>query len=104
MGILCPIILPTTCVVPPCNTKFAQRRAVGSKLVGHDGGRSDALLLQKFPHQFERRLAVSPWLNEDIKNLAFAVYSTPDVQLFAVDGDEHFVEMPSGARSRRLVT
>jgi hypothetical protein len=37
MGILCPVILPATCVVPPRNTKFAQRRAVGSELVGHDG-------------------------------------------------------------------
>jgi hypothetical protein len=48
MGILCPVILPATCVVPPRNTKFAQRRAVGSELVGHDGGWSDALLLQEF--------------------------------------------------------
>ena len=46
-----------TCVVPPRNTKFAQRRAVGSELVGHDGGWSDALLLHEFSHQLERRLA-----------------------------------------------
>src|SRR5262245_32308816 len=39
--------------------------SVGSELVGHDGGWSDALLLQAFSHQLERRLAVSPWLNED---------------------------------------
>jgi hypothetical protein len=45
MGILCSVIRPATCVVPPRNTKFAQRRAVGSELVGHDGGWSDALLL-----------------------------------------------------------
>src|SRR5712692_2454677 len=57
MGILGPVILPTTCVVAPCNTKFVQRRAVGSELVGHDGGWSDALLLQEFSHQLERRLA-----------------------------------------------
>ena len=85
MGILCPIILPATCVVPPRNTKFAQRRAVGSKLIGHDGGWSDALLLQKFPHQLESSLAVSPRLNEDIQDLAFAVHGTPDVQLSAVE-------------------
>src|SRR5665811_239702 len=88
MGILCPVILPATCVVPPRNTKFAQHRAVGSELVGHDGGWSDALLLQEFSHQLERRLAVSPWLNEDVQDLAFAVHGTPDVQLSAVDGDE----------------
>src|SRR5436305_2073315 len=45
-------------------------------------------------------VAVSPWLNEDVQDLAFAVYRTPDVQLSAVDGDEHFVEMPPPGRSR----
>src|SRR4029077_5533141 len=52
----------------------------------HDGGWRDALLLQEFSHQLERRLAVSPWLNEDVQDLAFAVHGTPDVQLSAVDG------------------
>src|SRR5215207_3622116 len=74
MGILCPVIPPTSCVVAPRKTKFAQRSAVGSELVGHDGGWNDALFLQKFSHQLERRLAVSTGLNEDIKNLAFAVH------------------------------
>ena len=41
--------------------------------------------------ELERRLAVSPWLNEDIQNLAFAIHGTPDVQLFAIDGDKHFI-------------
>src|SRR5271167_3318460 len=50
--------------------QLAQRRAVGSELVGHDGSWSDALLLQEFSHQLERRLAVSPWLNEDVQDLA----------------------------------
>ena len=97
MGILCPVILPTTRVVSPRNTKFAQRRAVGSKLVGHDGGWSDAVLLQEFSHQLERRLAVSPRLNQDVQD---AVHGTPDVQLSAVDGDKHFVEMPPHVRPR----
>ena len=101
MGILCSVILPATCVVPPRNTEFAQRRAVGSELVGHDDSWSDALLLQEFSHQLERRLAVSPRLNEDVQNLAFAVHGAPDVQLSAVDGDEHFIEMPPPVRPGR---
>ena len=76
MGILCPVILPTTCVVSPRKIKFAQRRAVGSELVGHHGGWSDAVLFQEFSHQLERRLAVSPWLNQDVQDLAFAVHGT----------------------------
>ena len=85
MGILCPVILPATCVVPPRNSEFAQRRAVGSELVGHDGDWSDALLLQEFSHQLERRLAVSPWVNEVSRALAFAVHGMPDVQLSAAE-------------------
>ena len=66
MGILCPVILPATRIVSPRNTKLAQRRAVGSELVGHDAVWSDAVLLQELSHQLERRLAVSPWLNQDV--------------------------------------
>ena len=33
-------------------------------------------------------------------NLAFAVHGAPDVQLFAIDGDEHFIEMPPPVRPR----
>ena len=47
MRIFCPAILPATCVVPPRNTKFAQRGAVGSELVGHNGGGGNALPLQE---------------------------------------------------------
>ena len=73
-------------------------RAVGSELVGHDGGWSDALLLQEFSQQLECRLAASPRLNQDVQDLAFAVHGTPDVQLFTIDGDEHFIEMPPPVR------
>ena len=103
MGILCPVILPATGVVTPRNTKFAQRRTVGSEPVGDDGGWSDALLLQKFPHELECRLTVAPWLNEDIQNLAFAVHGAPDGQLFAIDGDEPSrCHRPSGRGRPRL--
>ena len=58
------------------------------------------MLLQEFSHQLEGRLAISPWLNQDVQDLAFAVHGTPDVQLSAVDGDEHFVEMPPHVQPR----
>ena len=35
--------------------------------------------------ELERRLAVSPWLNEDVRDLAFGVHGIPDVQLSAVE-------------------
>jgi hypothetical protein len=41
------------------------RSAAGG--VARAGFWSDALLLQELSHQLERRLAVSPWLNEDVQ-------------------------------------
>ena len=55
----------------------------------------DALPLQEFSHQLERCFAVSPGLNEDVQHLTFAVHGTPDVQLSAVDRDEHLIKMPA---------
>jgi hypothetical protein len=66
-----------------------------SELVGHDCDWSDALLLQNFPHQLECSFVVLPRFNENIQDLTFTVHGAPDVQLFAVDADEHFVEMPA---------
>ena len=97
MGILCPVVLPATRVVTPRNTKVTQCRTIGSELVGYDSGWSNALLLQEFPHQLERRLTVSPGLNQDVQDLTFAA---PDVELSAVDGDEHLIEMPPPVRPR----
>ena len=68
MGILCPVILPATCVVPPRNTKFAQHRTVGSELVGHDGGWSDALVANRVGM---KRLLLPLWL------VGAVLYSTP---------------------------
>ena len=51
------------------------------------------------PRRLERRLAVSPRLNQDVQDLAFAVHGSPDVHLSAVDGDKHFVEMPAQVRA-----
>ena len=55
---------------------------------------------RSFRIKLERRLAVSPWLNEDVQYLAFAVHGTPDVQLSAVDEQRYFVEMPPSVRPR----
>jgi hypothetical protein len=43
-------------------------------------------------------------LNEDVQHLTFAVYGTPDVQLSAVDRDEHLIEMPATVWPRRALS
>src|SRR5262245_7563636 len=47
--------------------------------------RGDCIASSALRHQLERRVAVSPWLNEDVQDLAFAVHGTLDVQLSAVE-------------------
>ena len=65
------------------------------------------MFLQQLSHQFQRGLLVSPALNQDIQHLSLAVDGTPQIHALAIDGDKHFVEMPSpiraGARPSKLV-
>src|SRR5436853_2819612 len=87
MGILCSVILPATCVVPPRNTEFAQRRAVGSELVGHDDSWSDSLLLQKFSHELQPPPCGLAGLERGCPKPRFAVHSAPDIGLIQGKGN-----------------
>jgi hypothetical protein len=47
------------------------------------------------------RGSASTTLDQDLKDLAFVVDGTPQIHVLACDPDDHFVEMPAIARSRR---
>jgi hypothetical protein len=53
------------------------------------------LVLEQLAHEFERCFLVSPGLYEDIEDFAFTVHGTPQIHAFAVDGNEHLVQVPS---------
>jgi len=52
------------------------------------------LVLEKFSQQFQRSGLVAALLDEDIENLTFLVDGPPHEHPFAVDPDNHLVEMP----------
>ncbi len=46
------------------------------------------------------RVAVSPWLNEDIGHHAFLIHRAPKIVLNSADPDEYLIEVPLISRSR----
>jgi hypothetical protein len=100
MRILRPIVFPATEIMLFRQAKVTQRSTVGWQFVGDEGIRDEALVFEQLSHQFQCCSLVSPTLNQDIQYLAFTIYCTPEVQPAAVDGDEHFVEMPPPVRPR----
>ena len=100
MRILRPIVFPATEIMPLRQAKITQRSTVGWHFVGDEGIRDEALVFEQLSHQFQCCSLVSLALNQDIQDLAFTIYCTPEVQSSAVGGDEHFVEMPPPVRPR----
>ncbi len=107
MLVLGSIVLHATETMSLRQAEIDQRSAIGWQFVGDKGIRDKALFFEKFSHQFERCLLVSPGLNQDIKHFAFTIDSTPQIHALAIDGDKYLVEMPTsvraGARPSQLV-
>ena len=64
--------------------------ALGAQLVGRHPRRREALFAQQLSHQLDGRRPVSTTLDQDLKDLAFVVDSTPQIHVLACDPDDHF--------------
>jgi hypothetical protein len=73
--------------------------AVGAQLVGCHPRRREAMLAEQLAHELDGRRPVSTTLDQDLEDLAFVVDGTPQIHVPARDPDDHFVEMPTIARS-----
>jgi hypothetical protein len=62
---------------------FVKRCPVGSQFVGDDNRRNEALASKEFAEQPQCCDLVALGLNEDFKNLAFAVDGAPHVHLLS---------------------
>ncbi len=78
---------------------MAQRSAVRWQFVGDEGIRDEALVFEQLSHQFQCRSLVAPALNQDIQDLAFTIYCTPEVHALAIDQDKHLVQVPTPIRA-----
>ena len=72
-----------------------ERSTIRGQFVRYDCGRSEALRLEQLAHQLQRSLLVAARLDQDIQRFTFAVNGPPQIHRFAIDRDEHLIEMPA---------
>lgn len=94
MRILRSIVGTQSLLVQSREANFAKRRSVGSEFVGDDNLRNEALTSKQCPEQPQRRGFIALGLDQDLKNLAFAVDGAPHVHFLSRERDHHFIEMP----------
>ena len=73
---------------------------VGTQLVSRHPLRSEALFAEQLAHELDGCAFVPSALNQDFEDLALMIDRAPQIHMPAGDPDDHFVEMPSIARSR----
>ena len=77
MRVLSTIVRTLTIDVFSRQAEGLKRDMIGPELIGCDPSWRPPLLLQKSPHQLQRRLGIPLRLHEEIQNLAFIVDGTP---------------------------
>lgn len=75
---------------------------VALEFVAHDHPWHKALLLEKLAEKALGDLGISMRLHQNIEHVAFGIYRSPQIILFAFDGDNDFIEMPLICWIRRL--
>ena len=98
MRVLCPVIASSAGDVFALHSEITQRGTIGWQFVRHDCGWSGALCLEQFAHQFQCGYLVSSGLDQEIQNLPFTNYGTPQIHSPAIDRDEYLIEMPGVCR------
>jgi hypothetical protein len=93
--VLRPIVGSQSAVMPGAKAEISERCDVRTELVGDDHRRHEAVPLQQFPHQLQRRALVASALHQKIENLALVVDRAPEAHLLAIDPDHHLLEMPT---------
>ena len=100
MRILGPIVLPQALLMVAGKLKMPDGRAVGAQLVSRHLFRREALLSEQLAEEPDGCALVPSALNQDLEDFALMIDGTPQIQVPARNPDDHFVEMPSIARSR----
>jgi hypothetical protein len=100
MRILRSIVAPSTAFMTICDPKIPRRCTVRSQIICDELVWDKAISLQQLAHQFERRPPVPPGLDQHVKNFAFGIHGTPEVDQATIDLEIDFVEMPGHMRLR----
>src|ERR1700687_1691169 len=100
MRVLGPIVLSQALLMVAGKPRMLEGSAVGAQPVGCHPLWREALLAEQLAHELDGCALVPSALNQDFENLALMIDRAPQVHTLAGDPDEHFIEMPSIARSR----
>lgn len=94
MGILRAVVGPSSRFPVVAAAEVFQGRTVRAKAIGDEDIRS-FMLLERFPEEFEGRLAIPRLGHEALQHLALMIDGAPEIVLLAVDLHEHLVEAPA---------
>jgi len=78
--------------------QMAPRHAIAPQLIGHDHPWCILQTLQKSPEEAFGRLAIAPILNKNIEDNAMLIDGTPEIVLYPLDSNKHFVHVPLVSR------
>jgi hypothetical protein len=92
--ILGTIVLPPTALMAVFDPEIAGSSAIRPQVIRDQPIGNEAVFLQKFAHQFQRGVLVSPGLDQHIEDLAFGVDGAPQINHAAIDFQVGFVQMP----------
>ena len=96
MRILRAIVAPSPALVAIRDPEFASCGAIRPQVIGDDFVRHQAILLQQLAHQFQRCGLIPLGLNQDIRNLSFAIDGAPEINQASIDLELDLIRMPSG--------
>lgn len=97
VGIFGAVIEVTVLAVFHSRQDFLLGCAIAFQLVGDTPPRHIGQPLEQLPEKLLRGLRVAAVLHKDIQDVAVLIPRPPQVMAFAMDGEEHLVQMPLAA-------
>ena len=79
MRILRSVVAPSTALMAFCDPEMNGRRPIRAQVVCDELVGDKATFLQKLTHHFERRMFVSPGLDQNVEHFALGIHGTPEV-------------------------
>jgi hypothetical protein len=70
------------------------RGAVAAELIGNDRARPTSTALQQLPEEPHSSKPVPLGLHQNVDNGSFLIHGTPEIMLYSVDLQKHFIEEP----------
>ena len=87
MRVFCAVVGAQSLLVRTREANFAKCRSVGSQFISDNNRRNEALATKEFPDQAQCRGLVALRMNENFKDLTFAIDSAPHVHLLSRERD-----------------